>query len=524
MFAAQAVIALQNAQLYSAAQREIAERKRTETALRESEERFRQIAEHFDQTLFVRSADGQKMVYVNPRYEDIWGRSRESLYANPDSFAELIHPDDLGYVHLAPPTKQYIEEGAANFEYRIVLPDHQIRWIRMRRFPIKNDDGAIIFRAGIAEDVTERKLAEEALQESEKKYRQLIETMRGGLSIYDADRRAIYVNDQFCEMIGYSREELIGAKADVFLEEANLRKVVTQLEHRKHGESASYEVVVSHKQGQPVYLLVAGTPLFGKNGEFMGSFSVTTDITAQKQAEEALRQALAKEKELGDLKSRFVTMASHEFRTPLATILAAADALTFYREKMDESQVNARLDKIRQQVIHLRDITEEVLQLARNQTNHMEFKPTRGDIDTLCRVIVEEFHSQAQHSGRIVYDCPHMPVVTRFDHRLMRQVICNLVGNALKYSPQEKPVYVGLTYDSIWVKLVVQDKGIGIPPDDLARMFEPFHRASNVGGISGTGLGLSISKQAIELHGGTIQIESQTGVGTTFTVSIPSLS
>ena len=249
--------------------------------------------------------------------------------------------------------------------------------------------------------------------------------------------------------------------------------------------------------------------------------SFVLDVTQQKEAELTLKQALAQEKELGELKSRFVSMASHEFRTPLAAILATTETLTIYRDKMNGQQIDLRLDKIRQQVMHMKDIMEDVLQLARIQAGKIKYEPTLGDLDMLCREIIEELENQAQRTRRISYHGVKSAKLMMFDPRLMRQVITNVIGNALKYSPDEKPVYVEFQQGETEIVLTIRDEGIGIPEDDIKHLFEPFHRAKNVGTISGTGLGMSITKQAVEIHGGQIVPESAVGVGTTITITVP---
>lgn len=171
----------------------------------------------------------------------------------------------------------------------------------------------------------------------------------------------------------------------------------------------------------------------------------------------------------------------------------------------------------------MKDIMEEVLELARIQAGHAEFKPSMSHFDALCEEIIEEFDSQAGYRGRMVYTCDQPPIEAFFDRRLARQIISNLVSNALKYSPETKPVHIQLRNEAHQLVLTVADEGIGIPPEDLKHLFEPFHRASNVGTISGTGLGLSITKQAVDLHGGTIIPASVEGRGTTFTVTLPKL-
>ncbi|MBI5928304.1 MAG: PAS domain S-box protein [Chloroflexi bacterium] len=756
--------------------RDITRRRQSEEALRESEERFRQIAENVDQILFMRSHDDQRMLYISPRYEQMWEKSVESIYKDPQSYMDSVHPDDLEQVRQQRLTKHYIEEGFADYEYRIILSQNRTRWVRVRTFPIKNDINVIVRRAGIIEDITERKQSEVALRESEEKfrllldaapvatiisdqtgrislvnlqaeklfgyernelvgkmvevlvpshaherhirnratymaapcvrpmglglelfarrkdasefpveielshietnvgllvmsfvlditerkqaadelekqrsflrsvidvspsmifvkdydarfvlanpvvaamynttvedligktdadfnpstqeinnfleadrqvitsgerlyfeepitnfegethwlqttkvpiispdgkskyvlgvatditerkrseaalkesedkYRSLIETMRGGLAIFDLDNRITYINDRFCELLGYSRDEIMGTRAADYVDADNLSILATHLERRQHFESTTYELLFRHKNGSPVYLLVSGSPLLGKNRDFKGSFAVMTDITMQKQAEQKLWQALEKEKELGELKSRFVSMASHEFRTPLATILALTETLTAYRHKLSDEQIEQRLGKIIMQVDHLKDIMEDVLILARMQARRIEFNPVMLDLDAVCRSVLDEFQSRPDITHQLVYACDETLRAVRLDKKLIRQVIDNLLSNAIKYSPPHKPIFITLERTGEVLVLTVRDEGIGIPEADLVHLFEPFHRATNVGTISGTGLGLNIAKEFIELHGGTIRAESQVAVGTTFIVHIP---
>lgn len=164
---------------------------------------------------------------------------------------------------------------------------------------------------------------------------------------------------------------------------------------------------------------------------------------------------------------------------------------------------------------------EDVLQLSSFQGRKTECRPVMGDVARLCRDLAEEFDGQAEYQGRIRCDCPATPVPVAYDPRLLRQAVSNLLHNALKYSAVEQPVDLQLSHDEQAIRICVRDSGIGIPPDDIKRIFEPFHRADNVGSISGTGLGLSITKQAIDLHNGTITVESEVGQGTRFTVSFP---
>ena len=214
-------------------------------------------------------------------------------------------------------------------------------------------------------------------------------------------------------------------------------------------------------------------------------------------------------------------MASHEFRTPLATILAVTETLSAYRHKMQDEQIDQRLSKIQVQVEHLKNVIDDVLQLAQIQAQKVVFNPVRVDLDAMCRSVLDEFQSRPNIKHELIYTCDAKLQEAYFDKRLMRQIINNLMSNAVKYSPDGKTIRITLDQKENNLVFKIQDQGIGIPEADLKHLFEPFHRADNVGTISGTGLGLVITKESVELHGGTITVESQVGVGTTFTVIIP---
>jgi PAS domain S-box-containing protein len=421
-----------------------------------------------------------------------------------------------------------MNSGAAKaaYEETLLTASEKHLVIQTSKLPLCDENNTVIGVLGIYVDITARKEAELALRESEEKFRQFTESAPIAAIITDIDGIIVLVNQQAEKLLGYTRQELIGQFVEMLVPETarhqHLHHRTSYITTSEKRRSSLLELSARRKDGtvfpidlQLSYIDMKPTPLV---------MSFLIDRTERQQAEAMLKLALAQEKELGELKSRFVSMASHEFRTPLTAILATTETLTFYREKMNAAQIDSRLDKIRQQVVHMKNIMEDVLQLARIQAGRVEFSPTQGELAQLCQEIIEEYESQAPNRGRIVYTCQTPGVLTDFDTRLMRQVISNLISNALKYSPPEQTVQVDLLQNDAQVVLQVTDRGIGIPAADLPRLFEPFHRAANVGVISGTGLGLSITKQAVDLHSGTITVTSQVDVGTTFTVSLPQVA
>jgi PAS domain S-box-containing protein len=234
-----------------------------------------------------------------------------------------------------------------------------------------------------------------------------------------------------------------------------------------------------------------------------------------------LRQSLEKEKELGELKSRFVSIASHEFRTPLATIQAASDLLKHYSHKMTEQKRIERLDKIQAEVKNMTSLLEEVLIIGKAEAGKLELHPTSVDLKEFCCGIIDDAYHSLGTKHHIDFssegDCYNAVV----DAKLLRQIVDNLISNAIKYSPQGGEVGFHLVCRPEQITIEISDPGIGIPQEDINQIFDSFYRSGNVGNISGTGLGLTIAKASVELHGGSLTVESEVNVGTTFTVTIP---
>lgn len=497
---------------------DITERKRIVAELDQQRSFLRNVIDVSPSMIFVKDYDG-RFVLANPMVAQLYNTTVDALIGKTDADfnpsiqeVENFLEGDRRVIISGNPL--YLEEPVTNFA-------GETRWFQTTKVPIVSSDGKNAHVLGISTDITERIRSEAALKESEAKYRSLIETMRGGLVIFDLDNKITFINDRFCELIGYSREEVIGTRAIDYVDTTNIPILVSHVTRRKNLESSSYELLFRHKDGRPVNLLVSGSPLLDRSGKFNGSFAVATDITLQKQAEVALRQALAKETELGELKSRFVSMASHEFRTPLATILALTETLSAYRSKLNEDQIDERFDKIKEQVSYLKDIMEDVLLLARMQSRRVEFNPVNLNLDDLCLSVLDEFQSKAEFEHSISFSGTIEPIQVFLDKKLMRQIISNLVSNAAKYSPPSTSIKVAIEYVEDSLTLIVSDEGLGIPEIDLPHLFEPFHRANNVGTISGTGLGLVIVKEAVDLHHGTIAVDSQLDIGTTFKICIP---
>lgn len=238
-------------------------------------------------------------------------------------------------------------------------------------------------------------------------------------------------------------------------------------------------------------------------------------------------QILEKEKDLRNLKSKFISMTSHEFRTPLAVIGSSTELLQHYGEKLDTQKKLKHFGRIQSSINHMTSLLEDVLTISKVEAEKIEFNPVTIDLIEFCQNLVEELQqSQTEYQILLTIDGwsdgnQQKSFPTKLDPKLLRQILNNLLTNAIKYSPIGSNVYFDLKCQQDYVCFRVRDEGIGIPAEDLNKIFTPFHRAINVGNISGTGLGLAIVQKYVELHQGKITVESEVEVGTTFTITIP---
>lgn len=245
------------------------------------------------------------------------------------------------------------------------------------------------------------------------------------------------------------------------------------------------------------------------------------EISERQRLEEELRKALAKEKELSDLKSNIISVVSHDYRTPLTTILSSAELLQNYSDRLSQEKRQRHLQKIQSSVHHLTQLVSDVLIISKAEAGKLEFNPEFLDIVEFCYDLVEEFTLTQTTGHRINFSYHGSCKSACLDEKLLRQILSNLLSNAIKYSPQGGEVQFGLVFELNSVIFRLKDSGIGIPKKDQSQLFQSFYRSSNVGGISGTGLGLAIVKKCVDVQGGQIIVESEVGVGTTFTVTLP---
>jgi PAS domain S-box-containing protein len=246
------------------------------------------------------------------------------------------------------------------------------------------------------------------------------------------------------------------------------------------------------------------------------------EVVERKRAEEEVRKALGRERELNELKSKFVSIASHEFRTPLSTVLSSAALIDQYNDRTDKEKVKKHVQRIKSSVNHLTSILNDFLSLGKLEEGKIETVKEPIIIGDFLKDVEEQMHFSLKAGQKLTIACREDVEEVRTDARILRNILFNLISNASKYSDEGKTIYIDCNCDGNGISFIIKDEGIGIPKEDQKHMFDRFFRASNAGNVQGTGLGLNIVKRYVELLGGRISFSSQADDGSTFSVWIPS--
>lgn len=248
------------------------------------------------------------------------------------------------------------------------------------------------------------------------------------------------------------------------------------------------------------------------------------EVNERKKAEEEVRKSLEKERELNELKSRFVSIASHEFRTPLSAVLSSAALINQYVDRSEPDKIGKHVHRIKASVNQLTGILNDFLSLGKLEEGKVDVVYEPIDVKEFLTEVKEEIASMLKEGQKLIMNCDHITKELHADTRILRNILFNLITNASKYSGINKPIYIDCHESEQFFTFDVRDEGIGIPDEDQKHMFDRFFRASNAGNVQGTGLGLNIVKRYIELLEGSITFTSKYGEGTTFYVKLPLLN
>lgn len=418
-------------------------------------------------------------------------------------------------------------------EIRYRMPDGADRYVLVSSIAVwdeaENYDGAIHTLI----DVTAQRRSErqQALLAA------IVDSSDDAIITKDLDGHITSWNRGADRLFGYSATEAIGKHISLIIpaerlaEEKRLIKAISEGKKVEH-----FETVRRTKTGQEIPISLTVSPVRDTSGRVVGASKIARDITRQKLAEEQvktytthledmvaqrtdeLNRALQKEKELSQLKSRFVSMASHEFRTPLSAIKLSASLIEKYAQPYTDLNIAKHIGKIKNSVNNLSGILGEFLSMEKLESGKISVSLTEFDLSEFCQETALEMQMLAKPGQRLLYRHTGATEPVLLDQQLLKNCLHNLLSNAIKYSAEDTIIRLDTELLTGECRLSVSDQGIGIPEGDQVHLFSPFFRAGNTGSIQGTGLGLNIVDRYASLMDGAISFESQSGQGSTFTL------
>jgi signal transduction histidine kinase len=396
-----------------------------------------------------------------------------------------------------------------------------------------NSEGQLMVLAFVI-DITERKKQEDEIVELNSRLEEKVENRtkelknsyqlfseiarnfpKGTINVFDKSLNYIFVEGQELYKLGVKSQQLVGSNYLTRLSPTIAKTIQPLLNEVFEGKSKTFEIETNGG-----YYQINAVPLPESNNEVERILVVEKNITEEKIAEEKIKKALEKEKELNELKSRFVTMASHEFRTPLSAIYSSATLLSKYQTKEQQDKRDKHIVRIKSTVNSLTQILNDVLSISKAEEGITKPEYKEVQVKDLCIEISEEIQSIARRGQRIIYEHTGASMIL-CDPDLMKKITLNLLSNALKYSYDKGKVYMSTQVLDSQLTIMITDYGIGIPIAEQNKLFNRFFRAANVANIEGTGLGLNIVKKYVELLSGTITFTSIPGEETIFTVKLP---
>jgi PAS domain S-box-containing protein len=492
------------------------QRRQSEKVLRESNENFHQLADHITDAFWIRSPDAARLHYISPAFEQIWGRSTESLYANPQQWTDFILPEDRerATTAFAGLTK---ESPSLDIEYRIVRPGGEIRWVRVRGFQVRDRAHNLIRLTGIVTDITERHLAAEELRESERRFSDMLRNLELVSVMLDRDARITYCNDYLLRTTGWQRDEVIGG--DWF--KMFLPPEVVDEVRGVHSALLADRPVAWHHQNEIVtrsgvrrLIQWNNSLLRSPAGEVIGSASVGEDITDRKSLEVRLLESQRLET-VGKLAGG----VAHEFNNMLTSIIGQSELLLSDLSPASPFCKNA--NEILKAADRAATLTKQLLAYGQNQL----LRPEVLELDSVLAGMESSLRHLMGRHVELHIDSDAGFNAVKADSGQIEQVIMNIVMNAADAMPNGGKLFMKtarVTLDAgDYVMLAITDTGVGITEEVKAHLFEPFVTTKGVG--QGTGLGLSACYGIIKQSGGHITVDSELGRGTTVKVYLPAV-
>jgi PAS domain S-box-containing protein len=526
-FAELAAIALDNSRLYRRARREVEERRRVESDLRQAELRYRTLVERLPAVVFIDvlgDADAPSE-YISPRLEGLLGYTPEEWIEDPSIWKGGIHPEDRDRV-LAAWERHMATLEPMSEEYRFVARDGRELWLHDESVVLRDDRGRPVFSQGFFIDITERKAAEQERERTLSLLRATLESTTDGILVVDREGNMVSFNRRFAEMWRIPEDVLEAGDDD-----RALSYVLDQLsdpdgflakvrELYANPEAESYDVL--HFQDGRVFERYSLPQRLGARS--VGRVWSFRDVTHRWRGEEALRDGLRREQEAADrlraldeMKNSFLAAVSHELRTPLSSVIGFASTLSEPAVDLSEEERQVMLGRLVHNARKLERLLSDLLDLDRLSRGIVEPSRRSTDVAGLAGRVAEE----ADMGGRPLH-VEASSVVAEVDPAQVERIVENLLANAVRHTGLGTPVWLRVSQAPGGVLIAVEDAGPGVADGERDRIFRAFDRGSQTPDHApGTGIGLSLVARFAELHGGRAWVEDRPGGGSSFRVFLP---
>ena len=513
--------------------RDITRRREVEEEIRRTNQFLDSVLENIPNTIFVKDAATLRYLRFNKEAEKLMGYPQEELTGKTDYD---IFPKEQADFFTKSDREVLQNRTGTDVPEEPVNTAYGLRWVHTKKIPVYDGQNAPMYLLGISEDITEKKKTEDTIRELNKSLERNIAELKesqlfyrtvahnfpdGTITVLNSDLNYIFVDGRELALEGLSPETLMGTSYLKRFPEEEREEIKNRLAEIFKGKETSFEIMLSGN-----YYILHGAPLRANETTIHEILLVKQNINKLKLAEENTKAALEKEKLINELKSRFVSLASHEFRTPLSTILSSTELIEEYIEHVRQNPALIKdkniqhLKRIKSAIQNMVSILNNFLSLDQLEQGKALTNPQEFNIQNFSKELIGELQGILKSGQEIAYSHRSPNSMVYMDKTILGNVTSNLLTNAIKYSPENSVINYTTIVTKNGLEFSVEDHGIGIPQTEQANLFERFFRAKNTLNIEGTGLGLSIVKKYIDLLNGHISFISRENEGSIFKVFV----
>ncbi|TRX41534.1 sensor histidine kinase [Flavobacterium restrictum] len=464
-------------------------------------------------------------VRFSPNWGKMIGYNTIEITHTYDFWKKNVHLEDI--VRVEEELKNYILNTSDCYEgvYRMKHKNGHFIWIKYNGLLKKNSNGKPIKIIGTHIDVNELKEKERQLQLSEEKFKFIADNTSDVICQHSIDGKYSYVSNSIKEILGYEPIEMIDKKAFDFIHPDDYKVIFdAHAEFIKGQKTGTSTYRFKKKDTTYIWLETAAKHILNEHNEVVGIQTSSRDVSERIKAEEEIKTALLKERELNKMKSRFVAMASHQFRTPLTVIYSNAELMELKTNHFDKKTIHSIeniTSRIKKEVDRMTELMNNILIFGKYESKKIKKEIKTINFNTYIKTLINTYFNNALHEGSIQLKIKGKKQVFHTDETLLTHILTNLISNAFKYSVGKSNPIVTLTYLEHEIIIEIIDFGIGIPENETQYLFTSFFRASNTNTIIGSGLGLAIVKQFTDFLNGKIEIQTKENIGTKIKLIFP---